>query len=114
VAGALRLPPYRVVGGISTKGKWWCRLPATRRHALICSEDPEQISIFAEAIGTLVERTTRFNMMLHLPPMEGHGTGEQPKIALAAHGTEAVCDTIVASIAALQEQLRRSLTWDHI
>ena len=25
------------------------------------------------AIGTLVERNTRFTMLLHLPPMEGHG-----------------------------------------
>jgi IS30 family transposase len=25
------------------------------------------------AIGTLVERNTRFTMLLYLPPMEGHG-----------------------------------------
>lgn len=25
------------------------------------------------AIGTLVERTTRFTLLLHLPPMDGHG-----------------------------------------
>jgi IS30 family transposase len=35
----------------------------------------------SSAIGTLVERTTRFTMMLHLPPMEGHGSG--PRTASA-------------------------------
>lgn len=28
------------------------------------------------AIGTLVEHTTRFTMLLHLPPMPGHGGQE--------------------------------------
>jgi IS30 family transposase len=66
------------------------------------------------AIGTLVERTTRFTMLLHLPPMEGHGTGPREKNgpALAGHGAEAVRDAITSTIASLPEQLRRSLTWD--
>ena len=66
------------------------------------------------AIGTLVERTTRFTLLLHLPPMEGHGT--QPRLkngpALAGHGAEAVRDAITATITTLPAQLRRSLTWD--
>jgi len=66
------------------------------------------------AIGTLVERTTRFTMLLHLPRMEGHG--DQPRIkngpALAGHGAQAVRDAIATSILTLPEQLRRSLTWD--
>jgi transposase, IS30 family len=49
------------------------------------------------AIGTLVERTTRFVMLLHLP---------------ADHGAEAVRDAIVAQINTLPAALRRSLTWD--
>ncbi|PZR84328.1 MAG: IS30 family transposase [Candidatus Aeolococcus gillhamiae] len=65
------------------------------------------------AIGTLVERTTRFTMLLHLPPMTGHG---QPRVKngppLAGHGAEAVRDAIAASITILPEHLRRSLTWD--
>ena len=32
------------------------------------------IGLNKSAIGTLVERTTRFTMLLHLPPMDGHGT----------------------------------------
>jgi len=62
------------------------------------------------AIGTLVERTTRFTMLLHLPPMVGHGPGARVKNgpALAGHGAEAVRDAITT----LPEQLRRSLTWD--
>ena len=72
------------------------------------------IGLDKSAIGTLVERTTRFTMLLHLPPMEGHG--QQPRAKngppLAGHGAEAVRDAIVSSITQLPEQLRRSLTWD--
>jgi IS30 family transposase len=50
------------------------------------------------AIGTLVERTTRFCMLLHLP--------DGPADAVA------VRDQIVATIGTLPEFLRRSLTWD--
>jgi IS30 family transposase len=49
------------------------------------------------AIGTLVERSTRFVMLLHLP---------SPADAIA------VRDQIVATIGTLPEFLRRSLTWD--
>lgn len=72
------------------------------------------LGLESSAIGTLVERTTRFTMLLHLPRMEGHGT--QPRVkngpALTGHGAEAVRDAIAASITTLPEQLRRSLTWD--
>jgi IS30 family transposase len=65
------------------------------------------------AIGTLVERSSRFTMLLHLPPMSDH---EGPRVnngpALAGHGAEAVRDAIAAAITTLPEQLRRSLTWD--
>jgi IS30 family transposase len=66
------------------------------------------------AIGTLVERTTRFTMLLQLPPMEGHGTETRVKNGppLAGHGAEAVRDAIAEQILTLPTQLRRSLTWD--
>jgi IS30 family transposase len=65
------------------------------------------------AIGTLVERSTRFTMLLHLPPMPGHG-GPRVKNGppLAGRGAEAVRDAITEQITTLPEQLRRSLTWD--
>ena len=72
------------------------------------------LGLGSSAIGTLVERTTRFTMLLHLPRMEGHGTGVREKNgpALAGHGAEAVRDAIARTITVLPEQLRRSLTWD--
>jgi IS30 family transposase len=72
------------------------------------------LGLDSSAIGTLVERSTRFTMLLHLPPLKGHGTGPRAKNgpALAGHGAVAVRDAIAASIATLPEQLRRSLTWD--
>jgi IS30 family transposase len=72
------------------------------------------LGLDSSAIGTLVERTTRYLMLLHLPRMSGHAEGARVKNgpALAGHGAEAVRDAIAASIGTLPEQLRRSLTWD--
>ena len=72
------------------------------------------LGLESSAIGTLVERTTRFTVLLHLPRIEGHGNKPRAKNgpALAGHGAEAVRDAIAASITTLPEQLRRSLTWD--
>ena len=49
------------------------------------------------SVGTLVERTTRFVMLLHLPDNAG---------------AEAVRDAIIAQIGTLPAALRRTLTWD--
>jgi IS30 family transposase len=72
------------------------------------------LGLSSSAIGTLVERSTRFTMLLHLPPMAGHGDGPRAKNgpALAGHGAEAVRGAIATTITTLPEQLRRSLTWD--
>ena len=49
------------------------------------------------AIGTLVERSTRFVLLLHLP---------------AGHGADAVAAAMTTAMGTLPAQLRRSLTWD--
>lgn len=49
------------------------------------------------AIGTLVERATRYVMLLHLP---------------GDHGAESVRDALVTTVQTLPAHLRRSLTWD--
>jgi IS30 family transposase len=71
------------------------------------------LGLHSSAIGTLVERASRFTMLLHLPPMAGHGAARiKNGPALAGHGAEAVRDEIAAAITTLPDQLRRSLTWD--
>jgi IS30 family transposase len=50
------------------------------------------------AIGTVVDRASRFTILLHLPGRR--------------HTAEAVRDALVQAMAALPAQLRRSLTWD--
>lgn len=116
---ALRLPRERA----RNRGK------AFIADALMISDRPAEIDdraipghwegdlilgLGSSAIGTLVERTTRFTMLLHLPRMEGHGTGKSVKNgpALAGHGAEAVRDAIAGMIGTLPAHLRRSLTWD--
>jgi IS30 family transposase len=71
------------------------------------------VGLDSSAIGTLVERSSRFTLLLHLPRMTDFG---QPRVkngpALAGHGAEAVRDAIASSIVTLPKHLRRSLTWD--
>ena len=72
------------------------------------------LGLGSSAIGTLVERTTRFTLLLHLPRMPGYGHAARVKNgpALAGHGADAVRDAVTRTIITLPEQLRRSLTWD--
>ena len=72
------------------------------------------IGLNRSAIGTLVERTTRYTLLLQLPRMEEYSTQQQVKNgpALAGHGAEAVKNAIAEAINFLPEKLRRTLTWD--
>ena len=72
------------------------------------------IGLERSAIGTLVERTTRFTMLIHLPREEGYGTIQRTKNgpALAGYGAVTMKDALAAKMTTLPEQLRRSLTWD--
>ncbi len=61
-----------------------------------------------------MERTTRFVMLIHLPRAEGFGVIPRTKNgpALAGYGAITMKNALATTMAALPEQLRRSLTWD--
>ena len=88
-------------------------VPAYARHW----EGDLILGLGSSAVGTLVERTTRFTLLLHLPRMAGHAPGVRTTDTkngppLAGHGAAAVRDAITRTMATLPAQLRRSLTWD--
>jgi IS30 family transposase len=116
---ALRVPRARVRG----KGKSFVY------PEILISERPPEIAdravpghwegdlilgLGSSAIGTLVERTTRFTLLLYLPRMAAYGELARIKNgpALAGHGAEAVREAITRTIISLPQQVRQSLTWD--
>ena len=72
------------------------------------------IGLERSAIGTLVERSTRFTMLIHLPREEGFGTIPRTNNGppLAGYGAVAMKNALAATMTTLPVQLRRSLTWD--
>ena len=66
------------------------------------------------AIGTLIGRSSRSTLLVHLPRLDGWG--EQPVVkngpALGGYGAVAMNAALTASITTLPEQLRKTLTWD--
>jgi len=66
------------------------------------------------AIGTLVERSSRSTLLVHLPRLEGWG--EKPYVkngpSLGGYGAVAMNAALTASITTLPDQLRKTLTWD--
>ena len=72
------------------------------------------IGLERSAIGTLVERTTRFTMLLHLPREDGYRHKATPKNgpALAGYGAVTMKNALASKMTTLPAQLRRSLTWD--
>jgi IS30 family transposase len=72
------------------------------------------IGLQRSAIGTLVERSSRFTMLIHLPRENGYGVTPRTKNgpALAGYGALTMATALTQTITTLPEQLRRSLTWD--
>jgi IS30 family transposase len=72
------------------------------------------IGLERSAIATLVERTTRFTMLIHLPREDGYRHKHTPKNgpALAGYGAVTMKNALAAKMTTLPEHLRRSLTWD--
>ncbi len=114
---ALRVPRARVRGrgkSFVTEEVMISQRPAVAEDRAVPGhwEGDLMIGLESSAIGTLVERSSRFTMLLHLPPITGRGPRVKNGPALAGHGAEAVRDAIAETITTLPEQLRRSLTWD--
>ena len=116
---ALRVPRSR------SKQKAWAHVTAD----VVISERPAEvedravpghwegdllIGLERSAIGTLVERTTRFTLLVHLPREAGYRHKHTVKNgpALAGYGAIRMKDALAATITTLPEQLRRSITWD--
>ncbi len=72
------------------------------------------IGIGCSAIGTVVERTTRFTMLVHLPRKDGWGVQAPVKNgpALGGYGAESMRDALTDGFASMPDELLRSLTWD--
>jgi IS30 family transposase len=72
------------------------------------------IGLERSAIGTVVERTTRFTMLVHLPREEGYQHKHTVKNgpALAGYGALTMKNALANTMSTLPEQLARSLTWD--
>jgi IS30 family transposase len=66
------------------------------------------------AIGTIVERSSRSTILVHLPRLDGWG--ERPPVkngpALGGYGAVAMNQALITSMTAIPVQLRKTLTWD--
>jgi IS30 family transposase len=116
---ALRVPRTR------TRQKAWAHVTP---ETLISQRPPEVadravpghwegdllIGLQRSAIGTLVERNSRFTMLVHLPREDGYGLIPRTKNgpALAGYGAITMANALEQTITMLPAELRRSLTWD--
>jgi len=72
------------------------------------------IGLHRSAIGTVVERTSRYTLLVHLPRLEGYGTVAPIKNgpALGGYGAIAMKDALQSTLGSMPAELARSLTWD--
>jgi IS30 family transposase len=72
------------------------------------------IGLHRSAIGTVVERTSRYTLLVHLPRLEGYGTVPPVKNgpALGGYGAIAMKDALQKTMTGMPAELLRSLTWD--
>ncbi len=66
------------------------------------------------AIGTLVDRSTRFTVLVHLPREEGWGKSAPVKngTALSGYGALSMNKALAAALKKVPEPMRKTLTWD--
>jgi IS30 family transposase len=72
------------------------------------------IGLHRSAIGTVVERASRYTLLIHLPRLEGYGTVAPVKNgpALGGYGAIAMKDALQSTLGTMPAELTRSLTWD--
>ncbi|WP_040162475.1 IS30 family transposase [Nigerium massiliense] len=116
---ALRVPRER------SRRKAWAHV---RPDTLISQRPPEAddravpghwegdllIGLERSAIGTVVERTTRYTKLVHLPREAGYRHKQSIKNgpALAGYGALTMKNALVNTMSDLPPELARSLTWD--
>ena len=72
------------------------------------------IGLNRSAIGTVVERSSRYTLLVHLPRLKGYGTIAPVKNgpALGGYGAIAMKDALTTTMTTMPAELLRSLTWD--